>query len=387
MLLKQMMMLDCEILKIDASHKVYFFIYIQNSISLKVTIKRMHKINGRSLFWGQVTIMNGNGQVRGFINALDGKHDEMIDAVIRINKNAAARGDTTTNLIYSDNLCICPGHSSKAILDAVPSLVNNGLPDYPAIGEDFDEASFDTALLVYTPRCERPYYIDRYDAVLAAFQDIDNELFHLEVKAVALDFEWDCYGIHRNKPAVMQIGIPSGNTFVFHLPSLIVRSPIRPLTLHPSIKSFLENEAIQKFGCSLFSADLPKLEQTWRVSVKSVYELGRFCRDRLHPQISIRSNASMVKLCALILKKRLIKESARKSEGWYTGPTPSQIAYAGKDASCIMDILTAASKLPLLSKVEKVPLAEAIPGSRVVILPTNGRKKTNMEIIATGRIV
>jgi hypothetical protein len=194
------------------------------------------------------------------------------------------------------------------------------------------------------------------------------------IQAVGFDTEY-----HRGqyKAKCIQIGLPDGRTYVFHMVSICSRSGSRAPALR---KSFLENPTIKKVGCRVHN-DV-KSVLNWDIAVKGAVELGHVANDRC-----LTGKAPALDYLVKLLWPGVVlegKDGTGPRLGDWNRLDEAKIEYAALDAFSAIRIFQRLMQIEEEKKQCKLLVADVVEGLPITIY-ARGSKRRIAEVTLIGR--
>lgn len=341
-------------------------------ITFNVT-NRFAKHSNEKMFEGVLNLMNEFGQAVGqyFLPSLD--HGQIKAILEKKAETLQKLGKPAPKAIYADDCC----QIYNTIVGIWPHLSEGLKPPPPHLMSKLPEAELPSDPQYTRFHGRATDYANSIAEYLA-----DREGKGLQ-KVIGFDAEWSVYfgqfnkKLKEDKIGTIQIALPDGRTFVFHLLGM--------KGVPHALAQILRDPKVIKVGRQI-SGDCKRLGRDWGVQIpdNSFLDLGPMCRKRgLIPD----ARKGLAELSQIVLQKYLPKPShVRLSTGW-SNPDLSadQIKYAALDAWISLAIYEKVGSLPLVgATLKENSEAEIEVGTRVEIVSGTGRKRV---VIAHGTIV
>ncbi|EKM74532.1 hypothetical protein AGABI1DRAFT_95562 [Agaricus bisporus var. burnettii JB137-S8] len=281
--------------------------------------KQIARVDGEQVFTALLTVTNEKGEIRICNFVATKSHSQFETALTRMWRSLEQYGHSQPVLFYTDNMA-----NKQFLENSFPSLRNDVIP--------IEEYSHLQPLVI--PSEIRIMPMDTVQSINHAISTIldDVPVDNGEI-AVGFDLEWNVelspQGFVRcaGKTAVIQIAYKS-RIYILQVSNMIAQGK-----LPQQLEIFLSHPRVRKVG-RLVDGDLQRLQDTLRPSQPFVggVNLAKLAKER--HLIKNISKCSLSDLSALVLQKRLTKNTPqRTSQAWENRTlTPEQLDYAAQDA-------------------------------------------------------
>lgn len=365
-LLREVKKRDADMLILDVSYK---------------EAKALYRYRGKPVFRGLVTGLNSIGEVRIQFHIYSDSHEQMLSALQAFEKTRKAMGFPGVTHIVGDN----PRKEASLYLASMESVrEQQNMYDSHVVPSGKDPVS---ATPLYNPSqllIKLAHGQAEIGRVINAMRE------EMKGHAVGLDAEWnmvlDSRGIQTGRGRIQLIQIAYRNQDDAIRVLLLSVGDLK--SLPDNLQNLLLDENIQIVGNKV-SGDLIYIGLDFGIEAiksvdqkkrKNVVNLGMYARLR---NVVPTGNVSLPLLCELTLGSTIDK--SLQTSTWTKNLTEAQKMYAAVDAAVSLEVYEKLVQLKDLSC--RLTEAEAIAGTRVDIIPSNGNPLSMASRAATGTIL
>jgi hypothetical protein len=322
-------------------------------------------------FAAMYTMMNEYGQVVAWWFTTGTGMAELEESLKRLRCRYDAHGFDAPQSFTTDRCC-----HERAFLERTFGLesIDNGDESDESTVEAEGDGDFEIYEAVSLPSTPKVAYTreiaDLYVGEIVEFFSCNPST----IQAVGFDTEY-----HRGqyKAKCIQIGLPDGRTYVFHMVSICSRGGSRAPAL---LKSFLENPTIKKVGCRVHN-DV-KSVSNWDIAVKGAVELGHVANDRC-----LTGKAPALDYLVKLLWPGVVlegKDGSGPRLGDWNSLDDAKIEYAALDAFSAITIFVRLMQIEEEKMQRKLLVADVVEGLPITIY-ARGSKRRLAEVTLVGR--
>lgn len=324
-------------------------------------------------FTAMYTLMNEFGQVVGWWFTTGTGMNELNECLMKLKHRYELLGFEGP-LSFTTDRC-CQDRTSLETTLALNSVADPDVDDTDIQGDRAGEEDESTEVFEVVSLPSEPRLASTSQQTDLFVAEISRHFMEnsTEIQVMGMDTEY-----HRGqyKAKCLQIALPNGTTYIFHLASICKRRTELPR----SLKMLLENEAVGKVGNRVHN-DVKSL-LAWNVEVRGTIELGHVANDR-----ALCGRAPSLGFLVELLWPGVIlegKDGSGPRVGDWNSLTPEKIRYAAIDAYSTISVYQRLMQIMQPKEQQKLLVADIQEGLPVTIY-ASGWKHRVAEATLVGR--